>query len=710
MANYNKSFNFRNGVQVDSNNFIVNSTGLVGIGTSLPGNYLDVYGGSTVRGDSTVSGIVSSSNLYTTGISTILGSVGIGTTNITGGANLNNNAVLNAGIVTANYYYGSGLYLNDVVGFATEAWIIHQAIGGGPRSGISTTLSVGIGTTFANVDYDLVIGRDPVSLKGISFDGASGNVNASGIVTSTGGFIGTVSGRLYGDLTGEIYSTGVSTLTQLQVGTGVTIESGIGTFGHSLNTTNLTITGVSTFNDDVNFSGASYNALWDETESALHFNDNTKLTFGGSVGSYNGLEIYYDGVNTTYIKSPTTADNNLISVQASTGTTSRVEIGAGSYNAARFGYNSDGTVVDAILYHNGDEEFRTLDGGVYVPNKIGIGVTNPASDITIRRSTQSDLHVWSDTAESIVALGRSESLAGFNAQLRYGNTNASYDYSSPTSLDIINYGTGNINYYLNPNSLSELQYDYYWHRGSSQLMTLTGVGGSLGIGVTQPINPLHVSGIATFSTDVYIGGTLSVLGDVEVTGNNIYNLKGDILSPNGVTILDSGTGDGEDAIINANVNMSTGISTMFKVQSDYIGINTHPDEIGNNIFQVYQSHTHKFFVNDENQVGVRTDRTYGEGSSRVSLNVSGPLIASAVGVGTTMPRSTSDFQHAANANATEIHFMMPPKVTLAQRNDFKVRNNDGSWSTGTPKGAMVYNTDDDMMQVYDGTQWQNLWS
>ena len=48
MANYNKSFNFRNGVQVDSNNFIVNSTGLVGIGTSLPSNYLDVYGGSTL--------------------------------------------------------------------------------------------------------------------------------------------------------------------------------------------------------------------------------------------------------------------------------------------------------------------------------------------------------------------------------------------------------------------------------------------------------------------------------------------------------------------------------------------------------------------------------------------------------------------------------------------------------------------------------------
>ncbi len=709
MANYNKSFNFRNGVQVDSNNFIVNSSGLVGIGTSLPGNYLDVYGGSTIRGDSTISGIVSSSNLYTTGISTILGSVGIGTTDITGAASTSNTAILHTGIVTANYYYGSGLYLNDVVGFATEAWIIHQAIGGGPRSGISTTLSVGIGTTFANVDYDLVIGRDPVSLKGISFDGASGDVNASGIVTATGGFIGTVSGSLYGNLTGEIYSSGVSTISQLEVGTAVTIESGIGTFDQSLNTKNLTLSGVSTFNDDVNFSGASYNALWDETESALHFNDNTKLTFGGSVGSYNGLQIYYDGVNTTYIQSPTTADNNLISVQASTGTTSRVEIGAGSYNAARFGYNSDGTVVDAILYHNGDEEFRTLDGGVYVPNNVGVGTTNPSSDITIRRSTQSDLHVWSDTAESIVALGRSESLSGFNAQLRYGNTNASYDYSSPTSLDIINYGTGNINYYLNPNSLSELQYDYYWHRGSSQLMTLTGIGGSLGIGVTTPLHPLHVSGIATISGDIYIGGHANIVGNINLGGDAVFDLKGNILSPNGVTILDTGTGNGEDAIINANVNTSSGISTIFRINSDAIGVGTDPVAMSN-IFEVYQSHNHKFFVDDENRVGIRTDRIHGQGSSKLSLNVNGLVAASVVGVGTTLPRSTADFQHAANSAAEEIHFMMPPKVTVAQRNAFKVKNDDGTLSAGIPKGAMIYNTDDDMMQVYDGTQWQNLWS
>ena len=211
--------------------------------------------------------------------------------------------------------------------------------------------------------------------------------------------------------------------------------------------------------------------------------------------------------------------------------------------------------------------------------------------------------------------------------------------------------------------------------------------------------------------NTYMGANASIAGNLEVIGEAIFTntgFKGDVLSPNGLTILDNGTGDGEDAIVNANVNMSTGISTFSDLTAlDTLGIGTQGIS---DSFQVYGTYAHKFFVNAENQVGVRTNMVYGEGSSKVSLNVSGPLITGAVGVGTTMPRSTSDFQHAANANAQEIHFMMPPKVTLTQRNAFKVRDDDGNWSTGVPKGAMIYNTDDDMMQVYDGTQWQNLWS
>ena len=41
MANIKKNFNFRNGVQVDDDNLLVTSTGLVGIGTTIPNEALD---------------------------------------------------------------------------------------------------------------------------------------------------------------------------------------------------------------------------------------------------------------------------------------------------------------------------------------------------------------------------------------------------------------------------------------------------------------------------------------------------------------------------------------------------------------------------------------------------------------------------------------------------------------------------------------------
>ena len=48
MSNYTKSFNFRNGVQVDDSNFIVNAIGLVGIGTTKPERLLDVFGNARI--------------------------------------------------------------------------------------------------------------------------------------------------------------------------------------------------------------------------------------------------------------------------------------------------------------------------------------------------------------------------------------------------------------------------------------------------------------------------------------------------------------------------------------------------------------------------------------------------------------------------------------------------------------------------------------
>ena len=50
MANIKKNFNFRNGVQVDDDNLLVTATGLVGIGTTIPVESLDVRGNVIITG------------------------------------------------------------------------------------------------------------------------------------------------------------------------------------------------------------------------------------------------------------------------------------------------------------------------------------------------------------------------------------------------------------------------------------------------------------------------------------------------------------------------------------------------------------------------------------------------------------------------------------------------------------------------------------
>ena len=104
MASINKSFNFRHGVQVDDDDFTVRG-GLVGIGTTVPTERLDV------RGNAVVSGLTSSISLQVTGVTTLT-TVDIGITSIKSGI-----ITASSGIVT---YYGDGQYLKFL---PTSQWV-----------------------------------------------------------------------------------------------------------------------------------------------------------------------------------------------------------------------------------------------------------------------------------------------------------------------------------------------------------------------------------------------------------------------------------------------------------------------------------------------------------------------------------------------------------------------------------------------------------
>ena len=113
MANYNKQFNFRNGVQVDDDNLVVNAVGLVGIGTTIPTENLDVRGNAKISGFSSATSTFT--ELLTVNDSAGIGTINLGTELIGAGVSIRNGIVTaadsNTGIVT---FYGDARFLQGM--------------------------------------------------------------------------------------------------------------------------------------------------------------------------------------------------------------------------------------------------------------------------------------------------------------------------------------------------------------------------------------------------------------------------------------------------------------------------------------------------------------------------------------------------------------------------------------------------------------------
>ena len=235
MANIRKSFSFRNGVQVDEDNFIVNANGLVGIGTSIPTQNLDV------RGTTKVVGLVTASDVFVSGVATI--------TEIQVGSAI----TISSGVITATAFKGDGSTLSNL---PTSQWIDVNQPGLGFTS-IYAAGNVGIATTDPRTSFQVggtpgVAGKSGVGINSI------GNIHATGITTSasfvgpltgsvtgnvtgnlTGAVTGNVTGNITGNVDGNVNSTGLSTFATLSV-TGLVNVGTAATF----NTAGLDVTGV----------------------------------------------------------------------------------------------------------------------------------------------------------------------------------------------------------------------------------------------------------------------------------------------------------------------------------------------------------------------------------------------------------------------------------------------------------------------------------
>ena len=710
MANIKKSFNFRSGVQVDDDNLKVTPTGLVGIGTTVPIEALDV------RGNAVISGVTSS----------VFGEVGFLTvttlepTQIVGaGVSIASGIITNpsmdaTGIVT---YFGDGRFLQ---GLPTSQWEDTNA-GFAVSSIYNTGGTVGIATT--NPQFTFQVGNNPNAGEigvGIASDG---HIKITGVVTATT-FVGALTGNVTGntdtatalqnartiggvsfDGTANIDLAGVNIAgNQNTTGTAAGLSgtpninlTDLDVDGHT-NLDNISVAGVTTFSDDV-FTGVGATV---GIGSTVFFGDDIKAVFGDG----NDLSIYHMG------------SDGIIE-----NTTGQLALKSSQWGVQ--GTGSEGYMIYSIagaqiqLYYAGVKKFETTEVGATITNELsttnivasgvvtattklhsallGVGTNDPSHAIQVRKSSDAEIQITSDAGKASLTIGHEVGTAdNDNAEIRFGFSSPGAPYSQDgKSLDIINYNGGNFNYHLK--NISAAQYgakatDFHWHRGinNARLMTLTGIGGSLGIGVTIPTKKLHVAG------DAFISGE-STFGD-DATFNQALTVNGTL---NATTISADITGT-----LNGNVNATSGISTFNKVKTtssnnNFNGIGIKTDNNSNLPFEFYGpsgSLSTRIIISNDGVIGLGTDILHD--TIDIVADTKKATFA-AVGVGTTTPTSAVDMRYAgqnetgASANR---NYMYPPQVaTVSDRNSL----------AGVTAGAVVYVMDINKLQVYNGSGWQS---
>ena len=577
---------------------------------------------------------------------------------------------------------------------------------------VNSVGNVGLGTTIPSETLDV-----------------RGNIKSVGVVTAIGGFI-----------SGGLESVGVSTFSSdVHVGASITAYASSGIIsatsfrGDGGQLLNIPTSQWTDFDP-----GLGYISIYNEgfvgiattnPSFTLQIGGNSDLTnFQNGVGINSSGNMVVTGIVTAGILKGEGSDITALNANnIKSGIVSNAYLQAGYefsgiLTASQFKGNVLGDVVGfattardlvdgldlsfgSFTSDNAQVGVLTVTGLLIAPSDpIGVGTTAPQANIHVKKAGISSIQISSDSNQSILTLSRGVDQQGTAGEIKFGNALASYPNSDANSLDFINYTVGSVNSYLHAGSAGIGTGQFNWLRGknTSQLMTLTS-DGTLGIGVTVPVNTLHVVGTSTVTSNAFIGNNLTVKGNATIAGNITVDGSYDLVDSD-LTGLNLNATTKHSTLQNLDINNNlkvVGVTTLTNNVS-IGGSITAGEDYGHNVAGNLKF---GFNLDRNNAVAIGTDRpfnTFGD----ISLDVRhGKAIFNAIGVGTTALRSAVDFSdvgrnHADVTQAAAVAgrgYMYPPKGSTTDRGNF----------TGLTAGALFYNTSTNKLQVYNGSAWQD---
>lgn len=401
MANYRKSFNFRNGVQVDDDNFVINANGLVGIGTSIPREVLDVYGNNHVTG------------LTSTGTLSVSG-----TSNFNDDLNVGSNISLDesTGSITANTFFGDASRLSNIYAISTTGWVAGV--------GLHTFRSVGIGTT--NPETFLQIEGNPNDSTGVAI--GSGNIKASGIVTANS--LTLVNSLSAGS---NLSIIGVSTLSG-----NVDLNSDLSIGG------DLNVVGVSTFQNNIHLGDSDAIKIGDSDDLQLYHDGSNSYISDTGTG-----ELRVTGSKVKLNNADNTAS---LLVATAGGSVDLYHNGTTKLQTTATGATLSGTLIATGLDGTLNSSSATITDATVtnatITNIVGTSVS--VAHVNAGVSTFSTIRVDKTELPKIDIIGNNASLS-LGQVVGGGNSSAIFTFDSGT-LRVNNFDLGGVEFNLHEGS------------------------------------------------------------------------------------------------------------------------------------------------------------------------------------------------------------------------------------------------------------------